>query len=276
VLIGFRLQPGNLIMTNASAPDDWKTYDDFAAGIATNRLPTTDELIGRTFAISFDDGRRLSLTFPASSRITWSESDQSTTESCDVIRVAPETYFVDFTFAASRFEAETIVLNVRTRRVLSIRARVRDAAEAGSEPRVAQIFRAGVIGEGAEPGSTVPAPTRDLIGLTGHYTYSPHHVYEHIYLSSTRYAWQCLVGVQRGHGDVDLATTYKFADDQYVFTFREFIIPVASTFFYNFRDLRSTGKFLGVTGDGHIANSPAGAFIERISRATYAPGREPV
>ena len=72
--------------------------------------------------------------------------------------------------------------------------------------------------------------------MTAHYEYSPQHVYEHIYLSSQRYAWQNLVGVQRGHGDVDLATTFKFDHNQYVFGFREFIIPVASIFFYNYDD----------------------------------------
>nr|WP_282096969.1 MoaF C-terminal domain-containing protein [Brucella inopinata] len=122
----------------------------------------------------------------------------------------------------------------------------------------------------------VPEETRDLIGLRAHFTYSPNHVYEHTYLSSKRYAWQCLVGVQRGHGDVDLATTYKFAEGQYVFTFREFKIPVASTFFYNFADMRSTGKFLGINGQGAIQNSPAGAFIRKASVTFYHPGQEPV
>jgi molybdenum cofactor biosynthesis protein MoaF len=121
-----------------------------------------------------------------------------------------------------------------------------------------------------------PAPTRDLIGLTAHYEYSPQHVYEHVYLSSERYAWQNLVGVQRGHGDVDLATTYKFDDNQYVFGFREFIIPVASIFFYSFDDMRSTGKFLGVTSQGAIENKPAGAFIRTKSRTIYEAGKEPV
>jgi len=115
-----------------------------------------------------------------------------------------------------------------------------------------------------------------LIGLRALYTYSPHHVYEHVYLSSQRYRWQCLVGVQRGHSDVDLATTYKFDENQYIFTFREFIIPVASVFFYNFDQMRSTGKFLGVTKDGAIENNPAGAFIQKASMTFYPQGTEPV
>jgi hypothetical protein len=95
-------------------------------------------------------------------------------------------------------------------------------------------------------------------------------------MNSGRYAWQCLKGVQRGHGDVDLATTYKFDDDLYLFTFREFRIPVASVFFYNMKTLRSTGKFLGITGAGRVENQAAGAFIDKRSMTTYPDGLVPV
>lgn len=122
----------------------------------------------------------------------------------------------------------------------------------------------------------VPHETRDLIGLRTFQTYSPNHTYEHTYLNSRRYAWQCLVGVQRGHGDVDLASCWQFDTDQYVFTFREFLIPVASVFFFNFASGRSTGKFLGVTAAGSIANQPAGAFMRKASMTFYPPDAAPV
>ncbi|MBK5652612.1 MAG: molybdenum cofactor biosynthesis protein F, partial [Rhizobium sp.] len=142
---------------------------------------------------------------------------------------------------------------------------------------VRQDYTPGIVGDPAVPATGIePAPTRDLIGLTAHYEYSPQHVYEHVYLSSQRYAWQNIVGVQRGHGDVDLATTYKFDHNQYVFGFREFIIPVASIFFYNWDDMRSTGKFLGVTSQGTIENKPAGAFIAMKSRTSYDDSKQPV
>ena len=264
-------------MTATAKPKDWKNFDDFAAGIATNRLPVTNALAKSSFKIIFDDKRVLNLAFTGTNSVRWVDGKTEGTGKCDVILVAPDTYFIDVTFAQQPKEAETLIINVKSQRVLSIRSVVREADAKPGEPRVAQIFRAGFIGETAGSAKgIVPAPTRDLIGLRAHYTYSPNHVYEHTYLSSGRYAWQCLVGVQRGHGDVDLTTTYKFAEDQYVFTFREFIIPVASTFFYNFEDMRSTGKFLGVTGAGVIENNPAGAFIRKASMTYYPPGQEPV
>ncbi|ARQ14446.1 molybdenum cofactor biosynthesis protein F (plasmid) [Rhizobium etli] len=255
-------------------PKDWKTYDEFAYGIDTNRLPATEALTGSSQNISFDNGRRLALAF-AKGEVKWSDGKDGGTDMSEVIEVAPKTYFIEIIFAGRPKEAETLILNTETRRVLSIYSVVREFKDAVGEPQVAQIFRTGVI-EGGIASGPVPHESRDLIGLRAHFTYSPNHVYEHTYLSSQRYAWQCLVGVQRGHGDVDLTTTYKFDDNLYIFTFREFKIAVASTFFYNFKDMRSTGKFLGITGDGRIQNSPAGAFIRKASMTYYLPGQEPV
>lgn len=264
-------------MADASRPADWKHFDDFAAGIATNRLPTTDALSGTTLKVALTNGRAIELTFNSADTVAWREQDQSGVDWYEAINVAPEMFFINMTFSTRPVEDEAFILNVRTRRVLSVRERVRDVGEALGEPRVMQDYVPGIIGDPTVPADGVePAPTRDLIGLTAHYEYSPRHVYEHVYLSSQRYAWQNLVGVQRGHGDVDLATTYKFDQNQYVFGFREFIIPVASIFFYNYDTMRSTGKFLGVTSQGRIENKPAGAFIEVKSRTAYSDDEAPV
>ena len=255
-------------------PKDWKTYDQFAYGIDTNRLPATDALSGSSHAITFDDGRRLDLSF-GTGKVTWSDGSASGEDRVEVLEVAENTFFIEIIFAGRPKEAETVILNTKTGRALSIYSIVRDKEQSVGEPQVAQVFRSGTTGL-ATSETRAPAESRDLIGLRAHFTYSPNHVYEHTYLSSQRYAWQCLVGVQRGHGDVDLTTTYKFDDDQYIFTLREFTIAVASSFFYNFKDMRSTGKFLGIAGDGRIQNSPAGAFIRKASTTYYLPGQEPV
>lgn len=256
-------------------PEEWLDYDDFAAGIDTNRLPRTDALKGRTFAVKLDNGRALSLAFTSGDSVEVSEGGATATEWYEAVETAADTYFLDLTFAAAPAVAETLIVNTATRRALSIRCTIRAEGEAPGEPRVAQDWVPGVL-EGGPATGTAPHETRDLIGLRAFYHYSPNHTYEHIYLSSTRYGWQNLVGVQRGHGDTDLASTYKFAENQYVFGFREFIIPVASVFFYNWEDMRSTGKFLGETGDGKAQNNPAGAFIEKASMTYYPAGKEPV
>ena len=264
-------------MDEANRPADWKHFDDFAAGIATNRLPTTSALAGRTLKIKLKDGRVVELSFPAADKVAWKEAGHSGEDWCEAIEVAPHTFFIDITYASRPQHAMTVIANTRTRRVLAVRSRIREAAEAGAEPRVAQDFHAGTLGsDSALASGTAPHPTRDLIGLRTWQVYSPEHTYEHTYLSSERYAWQCLVGVQRGQGDVDMASYWKFDDGQYLFTFREFLIPVASVFFFNFESGRSTGKFLGVTGAGQVANNPAGAFMRKASMTFYPAEFGPV
>lgn len=262
-------------MTNATqAPEGWKNYDDFSSGIDTNRLPKSTALDGQKIALTFEDGRRLSLSFGVDGKVLWSEGGTSGTEDVDVVEVAADTYFVDFSFIDLPTEAETLIINTKTCRVLSIHQRVRSAKESVGEPRVAQTYRAGTI-DGGEVTGEAPAATRDLVGHVAHYTYSPNHVYEHYYMSSERYFWQCLKGVQHGDGDVDMTTTYKFSEGQYIFSFREFIIPVASVFFYNYDEMRSTGKFLGVEGDGTLSNRRAGAHIRKVTKINYQTGEEP-
>lgn len=264
-------------MNNQTRPADWKHFDDFSAGIATNRIATTDTLSGKTLKITLKSGRAIDLAFTSADTVAWSEGKTAGADWYEALEVAPDVFFINMVFASRPAEDEGFIVDLKTRRALSVRERVREAGEAPGEPRVTQIYTAGVLGDPSVPPTGMePAPTRDLIGLTAHYQYSPNHLYEHIYLSSERYAWQNLVGVQRGHGDVDLATTWKFAENQYVFGFREFIIPVASLFFYNWDTMRSTGKFLGVTSEGRIENKPAGALIEKKSVTTYAEGKAPV
>jgi hypothetical protein len=256
-------------------PADWKNYEDFSAGIDYNRLPPTDELVNTKLDIHLASGEAVTLNFTGKHQVAWTDGQGRGTDWAEAIKVGENVFFIDMTIQSRPRDARTLIVNNKTLRVLSILSRVREEKIEG-EPLVVQKFDPGLLVGKPAGFSPEPAPTRDLIGLRGFYRYSPNHLYEHIYLSSQRYAWQCLVGEQRGHGDVDLATTYKFDDKQYIFTFREFIIPVASVFFYNMEDMRSTGKFLGVTADGAISNRPAGAFIQKASMTFYDKQWEPV
>jgi len=262
-------------------PTDWKNYEDFATGIATNRLPNTDRLAGSGFRITLADGTDGTLKFVDWKIFEWRfasgpHSGTSGRDWYEAIDVAKDVVFIDTLSQSRPREAMTLIVNTQTQRVLAVVSTVA-AEKVPGEPQVSQQFLTGVLGDpSVPPMGPEPTPTRDLIGLRSLYCYSPEHVYEHIYLNSERYCWQCLVGVQRGHGDTDLATTYRFDEDQYIFTFREFIIPVASVFFYNMKQLRSTGKFLGITSSGEIQNNPAGAYIQKVSMTFYPQDAQPV
>jgi hypothetical protein len=262
-------------MPQREGDTDYK-YEDYASKMAVHRLPPSAALLNQKLTVTLESGTVLELEFVDRNRVLWRSEGQQATDWCEVVEVAPRTYFIDMTFAHQPRQSLTLIASLPTRRVLAIRTTMREG-DVGREPRAVQDFSPGVLVDpGGPPTGAKPAPTRDLIGLRGLYDYGPEHCFEHIYLNSERYAWQCIIGPLRGQGDVDFATVYKFGDNQYVFAFREFGLPVSTVFFYNWDQMRSTGKFFAVGEDGAIANTPAGAIIHKLSMAFYPPEMEPL
>ncbi|QIM18919.1 molybdenum cofactor biosynthesis protein MoaF [Leucobacter coleopterorum] len=263
--------------TVAADPNEWRSYDEFAAGIDTFRLPNVD-LAGTTLSLTLDDGTRIDLAFDADT-VRWSargsiSTDGELSDPYDAVRVRGDVVFVNLPIESREREAITIVYSDSTHRALVSRSEIAEVAVEG-EPQVGQTFWSGVTDRGEATGE-VPGPSRDLIGKRNLYRYSPHHLYEHVYISSERYAWQCVQGVQRGHGDMDMSTVWKFADGLYLFCFREFRIAVASVWLHDLGyQLMTTGIFLGINGDGHAEHSRAGGHIYPIGSVDY-PDVQPV
>ena len=262
-------------MPQEEGKTDYK-YEDYSSGVAANRLPPTDALVDQSMKITLDSGGAFELEFKAPNEVTWKSGKKEETDWFEAVEVAPNTYFIDMTFTSIPRESQTFIVNTQTRQVLGIRTIMREG-DVGQEPRAVHEFSPGVLGDpDSPPAGKRPGPTRDLIGLRGLYDYGPDQCFEHIYLNSERYVWQCIIGPLRGQGDVDLSTIYKFDDNQYIFAFREFGLPVSTVFFYNWDQMRSTGKFFAIGEDGTIANSPAGAYIQKLSVAFYPPDMQPI
>lgn len=262
-------------MTDISADpalDRWRTYDEFAAGIDTFRLPNT-RLTGTALTLTLDDGSTLSLRF-SEDTVLWRGLEASGTDPYDAVRVRDDVVFVNIPMQSRPREAVTVVFSTATNRATVIRSRIAAEAVEGT-PQVGQDFWAATTDTGPVSGDA-PGPSRDLIGKRNVYRYSPHHLYEHVYVSSQRYAWQCLEGVQRGHGDMDLSTVWKFADGLYLFCFREFRIAVASVWLHDLGyQLMTTGIFLGLNGDGDAEHSRGGGHIYPLGSVAY-PDAQPV
>jgi len=262
---------------DAAPSDEWRTYDEFAAGIDTYRLPGAD-LTGRALKVELADGPRLSLRFDSPTHVTWSADGvlraSEASDPYDAVQVRDDVLFINIPFESRQRESLTLVVSTATNRALAAHSLI------GSEhvedvPQVSQQFWAGAL-EGAEPSGDAPGPSRDLIGKRNIYRYSPSHLYEHVYMSSERYMWQCLQGVQRGHGDVDMSTVWKFDDGLYLFCFREFKIAVASVWLHDLGyQLRTTGVFLGLNGEGDAEHSRAGGHIYPLGSVAY-PDVQPI
>mgnify|MGYP001080696707 CR=1 FL=1 len=262
-------------MPQKEGTTDYK-YEDYASEVAVNRLPQTEALVNQTMKITLDSGVSFELEFVDRNQVIWQSGDERGTDWCEMVEVAPQTYFVDMTFAHQPRQSQTFIVNLQTRQVLGIRTIMREG-DVGKEPRAVHEFSPGVLGDPAiPPTGRKPAPTRDLIGLRGLYDYGPEQIIEHIYLNSERYVWHGIIGPLRGESDVDMASYYKFGDNQYIFAFREFGLPVSTVFLYNWDQMRSTGKFFAIDDSGSIANTPAGAFITKLSMAFYPLDRQPI
>lgn len=271
------MEPTISTAVEAAPADEWRTYDEFAAGIDTYRLPDAD-LTGRSIVVRFEDGPVIDLDFLDAATVRWSSTGalEATTaeDPYEAVAVRSDVFFVNIPFTSRERESLTLVFSTTTRRGLGVLSVIQ--AEAVEDvPQVAQHFWAGTLDGGSVSG-IAPGPSRDLIGRRNLYRYSPEHLYEHVYLSSERYCWQCVQGVQRGHGDVDMSTVWKFDEGLYLFCFREFKIAVASVWLHDLGyQLRTTGNFLGLNGDGQAEHSRAGGHIYPLGSVDY-PDVQPV
>lgn len=261
----------------------WKSYEEFSAGIDTYRIPQSEALVGQTLNFELKTGEKFQLLPTAKNKMKWQGWQGEGEDWYEALEIDYGVFFVDMTFKNIKRYALTFLFNINTKWGISILTTVCEAKDAilpvpmksKGEPLVNQTFTPMVVNGGPAVG-VEPHESRDLIGLRAFQVYSPNHMYEHTYMSSKFYAWQCLVGEQRGLGDVDRATCWKLEDNIYVYTFREFVLPVSSCFIFNYRKMENNGKFLGLDSNGNVENRPSGGKIIKASMTFYPEGREPV
>ena len=255
------------------AEKGWKNYDDLAPGMETNRLPNTTDWEGRNLTVRLENGQILAVSFKAGTA-EWSLGGETGEDPYEEVLITQDCYYIDIFFASKGNESLSLLFNPKTGYIITVRTTIRDHLPLG-DTRVGQEFLTGEV-DGVLLSGEPPGLTRDLIGYRAINVYSDNHTYEHFYINSKRYAWQCLGGVQKGQGDMDYATYYKLQDNIYLFCFREKIIPVASVFVFDFKNGTNTGKFLGLTSEGKVENSGTGATIQKMSFNCYPTGVEPI
>ena len=248
-----------------------------ASGLSVNRQASTNRLVGQALEISLEAHEKAALEFLADGELRWSglpglALDQSGLCPVDVVEAAPDVLLIVAMLPPRARETMVIVLDLSTHHVLFIASQLADDRQPfARKTRVTQRFTKGRLG--GTPSSTqspAPEPTRDLIGTRAIYRYSEDTVYEHIYLNTRWYSYQCLKGMRRGDCGTDEASYWKIRDDVYVVTWREILIDLAAAFVYDMKACRSTGCAWGTPGGlpepRHILT---GAFFEKLSDAGY-------
>jgi hypothetical protein len=99
-----------------AAPEEWRTYDEFAAGIDTYRLPGAD-LSGETVAIALTDGPTIHLDFRDATTVSWtadgvfaagSATGSATEDPYDAVAVRDDVIYLNIPFA-SRSASNTLL-----------------------------------------------------------------------------------------------------------------------------------------------------------------------
>lgn len=133
-------------------------------------------------------------------------------------------------------------------------------------------FAHGCIDQPVTAHSALHHSTDELIGLRNQYRYSPTECYEHIYLNSHFYTWQCLQGVEQGLADVDRCHYFKLAEQLYLFVWREKIVPTLGVVLIDLQQLKTDGKIFGYQGNDFsaLSNFPVGAITQILNHTSHA------
>jgi NAD(P)-dependent dehydrogenase (short-subunit alcohol dehydrogenase family) len=264
----------NSIPSKSTAPPSSAAV---ASGLSVNRQPGTDRLRGRGFEIELETDEEVVLEFLADGTLQWNSLpghalDRSGTCPVDVVEAAPDVLLIVAMLPPQGRETMALVLDLASHHALFVGSTLaEDFRPFERKTRVSQRFTRGTLrGSPNLSGASPPMPTRDLIGTRALYRYSENTVYEHIYLNTGWYSYQCLKGLRRGDCGTDETSYWKIRDGVYVVTWREILIDLAAVFVYDMEASRSTGCAWGTPGGlaepRHILT---GALFEKLADAGY-------
>ncbi|HKS99791.1 MAG TPA: MoaF C-terminal domain-containing protein [Rugosimonospora sp.] len=208
------------------------------------RLQGTDALAGRTLALD-----------PVGVELAFGDTTVDGYGPYEAVEVADRTYFVDIDQAGQ--DALSVVFSDRTGWALLV-AQHRDPDR---NPAVEHTFTAARIAD-RPPVGPAPAPTRDLVGRWHRYRYSRDNLYEHIYLSETRFCSHNLATRNTpGRAACHPVSVYRFDRDVYVVAWREYDSQAAMVVVENLHRNRATGKVLHPVNDTEAASRPVGGIV---------------
>lgn len=268
-------RPTEQAATGAGGPSSGSV----ASGLSVNRQASTDELVGQSLKFETEAGKIVDLEF-ITDGVAWTALPGITyaaagTCETDVVEVAPEVLLITLKLPAATLETMQVIFDQSTRRAFFVASKFSDLqAPFARKTRLTQTFTNAVVQGETARGAPIEA-TRDLLGLRALYHYSEDTVYEHIYLNSKWYSYQCLKGMRAGDCGTDEASYFKVRDGVYVVTWREILIDLAAVFVYDMDAKRATGMAWGAPGDlSEPKYIPTGAWFEKINEPGYPEGVE--
>jgi hypothetical protein len=265
---------------------EWITVGALAEGFAADNhiLPGLDDLNGRSLTLHFANGWRIEHRFGAQS-LHWQDAESQargeTNYRCTSIR--SWIYLVDFLkLENEQIHSVSLILDLTQNIFTAVIGQMPSQAEtrddlfsralSGRElTSVKAQFLHGSIDTPLTASSPQHAPSDELVGLRNQYIYSATEAYEHVYLNSNFYSWQCLQGVEQGLADTDRCHYYKLAEQLYLFVWREKIVPTLGLVLIDLHAGKTDGKIFGYQGSDFAtpSNFPVGALARVLNRTVY-------
>lgn len=265
----------------SSAAVHWPQIGDILQNHSGGRPDPTSDLVGKSFAVAFGDGDRLSLAFETAGILSWSAKGTKGhgQQPYQAFCVRDGMYFVDFIDANDELKSISLWLDLTRDAVLLIEGSVADKSaenmnlltrveQTGAQSVPTLTYRSGSIGKA----SIVEfARTDKLFGKFFRYVYSDTHIYDHYYVNPKYYFWYCWHGPDAGIGEFDEADYFELADDIYLICWREKFLPCLAVTIEDLSSMRSIGKVFGADSrTWRTGNSTVGATMSIV--ATIAPG----
>ncbi|HBN9087740.1 TPA: molybdenum cofactor biosynthesis F family protein [Pseudomonas aeruginosa] len=271
---------------SAHSHSGWITVGALADGFAPDNhvLPACGDLAGLERVLHFANGWVIEHAFD-SQRLRWRLADGSASGESDyrASSLRENLYLVDFLKQENgRPVSVSLVLDFDNQAFTAVLGHLPDrtACEQGLFSRalagreltgVEAEFLHGSLDHPWQPGACPHVPSDELVGLRNRYVYSASEAYEHVYLNSAFYTWQCLRGAERGLADTDRCHCYRLAERLYLFVWREKIVPTLGVLLIDLEAGRTDGKIFGYQDDDFATpvNFPVGALAQVLNQTRH-------
>lgn len=265
---------------------EWVQVGDLADSISKDAflLEPSDALFGRSWRFVFSDDEQLGLSFASDGSfaccgtLVGAPLDERAMQNT-VTELRPGTFLVDLVLAGIERTSLSLVIDVDAGCCTAILGTLPQRDDAMT-PMFDRVLADGVltavnvsIRHGVVSGGRiVHRPGSDLVGKRVQYAYSPHELYEHVYLNEKYYSWHCIEGIEKGLADTDLCHHITLADNFHLFVWREKIVPTLGVILIDLDRKKTSGKLLGYV-DQHfakISNTQIGAHVTLLNTTRYA------
>lgn len=266
---------------------DWIQVGELAEGIKDGyALPENEDLAGKSIQLHFENGDVVHVVFNDSSSLNWKVlKGAEKKESIETYRATcprPGIYFVDFIKQGERATSISLVVDLETNfatvivGILPTEDETRESIYQRATNNVqlsavsVNFYRASIDNQ-FRPDEIKHIVSSEMVGKRVKYVYSKTEAYEHIYLNENLYTWHCQSGIEKGLGDTDRCRHLKIAEDLYLFTWWEKIIPTLGVILIDLKQMKTTGKLFGFESHDfeRLSNVAVGAHATLLNVTKY-------